>query len=256
MQPDARRALFIVASTIAAIGVVLAADSTATLWTQAGLGLGVAALLGWHLLRATPDDRRVVLACVLFSTAVELFCTQVWGLYRYRFGNLPLYVPPGHGLLCLASLALARVTAVMRHRRRVLALAALVSVSWSAGGLFFARRPDVEGALFLVIFLPLLLRTTRGLEHATTFALASLVELAGTFFDTWEWAPVMPWLQVPSANPPSAAAGGYCTFTLAALGLARLAQHFFTRARSPAQTAGFSGATPLKQGPDTEAPLN
>ncbi len=214
-ERESRRAALIVGSTIVAIGVVLAADSTATLWQQAGLGVGVAAPLAWHLVFASPDDRRVVLACLVFSTAVELFCTQIWGLYTYRFGNLPLYVPPGHGLLCLASLAVARVPSIVRQRNLVLGLAAIVSICWSLGGLFLARHPDVEGALFLVIFLPLLLRTARGLEHATTFALASMVELAGIWFDTWEWAAVMPWLNVTSANPPSAAAGGYCTFTLA-----------------------------------------
>ena len=238
--------MLIVGSTIVSIGVVLAADSTATLWQQAGLGLGVSALLAWHLVFASPDDRRVVIACLVFSTAVELFCTQVWGLYTYRFGNLPLYVPPGHGLLCLASLTVARVPAMLRQRRLVLGLAALVSVSWSLGGLVLPRHPDVEGALFLVIFLPLLLRTGRGLEHATTFALASMVELAGTFFDTWEWAAVMPWLQVTSANPPSAAAGGYCTFTLAALGLAHLATRS-SRAKSKDPT-GLVGVVQTRDG--------
>ena len=32
-------------------------------------------------------------------TAGEVFLSLVWGLYEYRLGNIPLFVPPGHVLL-------------------------------------------------------------------------------------------------------------------------------------------------------------
>src|SRR6185436_9876649 len=132
--------------------------------------------------------------------------------------NVPLYVPPGHGLLCLAALWTAKSPALTRHARTWTAIVVALALGWAALGLFTSQTPDVEGALYLPIFLPLVFFTRRTLEWCWTFVLASLVELCGTMFGTWEWASVQPWLNVPSANPPSVAAGGYCVFTFAALG--------------------------------------
>src|SRR5436190_19453652 len=44
-------------------------------------------------------QRPALFACLLFATAGEVFLSLVWGLYEYRLGNIPLFVPPGHLLL-------------------------------------------------------------------------------------------------------------------------------------------------------------
>ncbi|MBK7858446.1 MAG: hypothetical protein IPJ65_07445 [Archangiaceae bacterium] len=201
----------------ATIALVLAADSVGSRAQQAALGVAVAAALLLLLRHADRDERAIVLWCVAVSSAAELFCTQVWHLYGYRFGNVPLYVPPGHGLLCLAALWTGRSAVFARHGRLIRAVILSLCLGWVALGLFAAPVPDVEGALYLVFFLPLVLKSPRSLEWCWTFVLASLVELGGTAFGTWEWSPVQPWLGVPCANPPSAAAGGYCVFTFGAL---------------------------------------
>lgn len=209
-------------SAVTTIGLVLAGDSVGTRLDQALLGLAVTLLLVFQLKWADRDERAIVLWCVAISTGAELFCTQVWHLYGYRFGNVPLYVPPGHGLLCLAALWTAKSPAMTRHRGRWVFVIVGLALAWAALGLFVSPRPDVEGALYLAFFLPLVFFTPRSLEWCWTFVLASLVELAGTAFATWEWASVQPWLGFPSANPPSVAAGGYCLFTFAALGCVAL----------------------------------
>ena len=56
----------------------------------------VFALLWW---RSPPGQRPLLLACLLFATAGEVFLSLAWGLYDYRLGNIPLFVPPGHVLL-------------------------------------------------------------------------------------------------------------------------------------------------------------
>jgi hypothetical protein len=51
--------------------------------------------------------RLQTLAVVGFATVGEIVGSLVWGLYGYRLGNLPAFVPPGHGLVYLAGLSLA-----------------------------------------------------------------------------------------------------------------------------------------------------
>ena len=99
-------ALF-VAGFMAYWPIALACDS-------AGGGLGVQAMIGaltWLLLAAAiwyaPAGLRTpALAMVVVATAFECLGSLIWCAYRYRYHNLPLYVPPGHGLFYLAALRL------------------------------------------------------------------------------------------------------------------------------------------------------
>jgi hypothetical protein len=216
------RTVIVNLAAVFTIGLVLAGDSVGTRLEQGWLGAAVTAILLLQLRWADAEERSIVLWCVAISTAMELFCTQIWHLYGYRFGNLPLYVPPGHGLLCLAALWTAKSPAMTRHRRVWVGLVLGLALAWAALGLTIGERLDVEGALYLVFWLPMVFFTRRSLEWCWTFVLASLVELCGTWFGTWEWASVQPWLGFSCANPPSAAAGGYCVFTFLALGCVQL----------------------------------
>ena len=80
------------------IAVGLVVDRIGGNWGQPLVSLwawGVAGLLWW---RERAWRSRLV-ACLLIATAGELVLSLVWGLYDYRLGNLPLFVPPGHVLL-------------------------------------------------------------------------------------------------------------------------------------------------------------
>jgi hypothetical protein len=45
---------------------------------------------------------------VLFATVGEVTGSLVWGVYHYRLHNLPLFIPPAHGLVYLSGIALSR----------------------------------------------------------------------------------------------------------------------------------------------------
>ena len=67
-------------------------------------GQVVVSVLAWIVLaalwrRSSPGERPALAACLIFATAGEVFLSLVWGLYEYRLGNIPLFVPPGHVLL-------------------------------------------------------------------------------------------------------------------------------------------------------------
>jgi hypothetical protein len=202
---------------------VLFADLDASVGQQYALGAATLALLIVLSRQVSAFNRQQIWVCVAVSTCIEVFATQLWGVYQYRHGNVPLYVPPGHGLVCLFGLCATRSPAMVRYGKWiVLAMLGLAS-AWAIAGLTllprWTGRLDVEGALFLPWFAWLLLRTERKTDYAATFFIASMIEIVGTIFHTWEWSPVLPYLEIPCGNPPSVAAGGYCWFSAIALAL-------------------------------------
>jgi hypothetical protein len=184
-----------------------------TLTQQHALGLITFAFLFVATRFSPPTERRQVWLMVAIATCVELFLSQVWGLYQYRWGNVPLFVPPGHGLLYLFALRATRTPLMIDRGRSVKHLALACATLWAVGGLtaapLFLGRVDVFGAVFLPIFV-VLMRSPRALVYAASFFIAVELELVGTGFGNWAWAAAAPVIHLPAGNPPSVIAGGYC----------------------------------------------
>jgi hypothetical protein len=53
-------------------------------------------------------ENLLMLVVVATATVFEVIGSIIWGVYRYRLGNLPLFVPPGHGLVYLTGLRLSQ----------------------------------------------------------------------------------------------------------------------------------------------------
>ena len=81
--------------------------------------------------RLPPRERREMWFCVAFSTLVEVLATQAWGLYSYRLGNVPAYVPPGHGLIFLAALHGARTNFMRSHGRAAARVTVVLATGWA-----------------------------------------------------------------------------------------------------------------------------
>src|SRR6266567_2308918 len=195
--------------------VVLFADSRATsVWQQAGLGLVTGVVLWFCTRSLQPHERWQVWTCVLVATGFEVFGSLIWGVYRYRLHNLPLFVPPGHGIVYLFGLMAAQMPLVQRYGRRVAYAVLGVAAAWAALGLtllpLVTGRFDLQGALCLPVFAYFLLRSPRWPLFAAIFVIVSELEIFGTSFGDWYWMPVAPWTHIPSGNPPSVIAGGYC----------------------------------------------
>jgi hypothetical protein len=62
--------------------------------------------------------RAQVAVAVTLATGLEYLLSVVLGFYDYRLHNVPAYVPPGHGLVYLAAIALARRAAALPTPRR------------------------------------------------------------------------------------------------------------------------------------------
>jgi hypothetical protein len=184
-----------------------------TLTQQYALGLLTFAYLFVATRFSARTERRQVWLMVAIATCVELFLSLVWGLYQYRWGNVPLFVPPGHGFLYLFALRATRTPLMLDRGRTVKHLALACATLWAVGGLsvapLFLGRVDVFGALFLPIFV-VLMRRPRALFYTATFFIAVELELVGTGFGNWAWATAAPVINLPAGNPPSVIAGGYC----------------------------------------------
>ena len=61
------------------------------------------------------------------------------------------------------------------------------------------------------------LRSPRWALFAAIFIATGELEIFGTFFRNWYWLPVAPWTHIPSGNPPSVIAGGYCVIDASVL---------------------------------------
>jgi hypothetical protein len=192
--------------------------------TQVGLGAQVAlGVLTWAVLLAAiwplaAIVRAQVIGVVLFATVAEVTGSLVWGVYRYRLHNLPLFIPPAHGLVYLSGLALAGLV----RSRLLVAVAAAGSIGWGIAGITVLPRLDVAGAMCVPLLCVFLWRSRFRAAYAGVFVVVAALELYGTSIGTWRWATELPGLGIPDGNPPSGVASGYVWFDVMALVVAPL----------------------------------
>jgi hypothetical protein len=217
------------AAGVAYLAALLALDHFASRHGQWALGVATwLALLG--AMRWFPINRRAqALGVVLFATIAEVTGSILWGVYTYRLENLPLFVPPAHGLVYLTGFSLA--LALRAHCQTLVIVAATAAVTWGSLGLTVLPRRDVAGALGVPLLLVFLWRSRARTIFAAVFLLVAALELYGTALGTWRWAEELPGLGIPDGNPPSGVASGYVWFDAMALLVAPAFVALITRPR-------------------------
>jgi hypothetical protein len=210
--------LAIAAIVVCWITLILCLDRVSSLGDQRWLGVGTWLLLAALLWRESRRTRLQVAVVVVFATAVELTFAGWLGVYVYRLPGVPWFVPPGHGLVYLAALAIGRSNAV-QSRRRMLTVGTAVLVTGYAGwGLLISGRFDELGAFWALCLLAALQWSRQPTVFVGAFLVVTYLELLGTHLGTWTWSVRDPIAHlVAMGNPPSGAAGGYGFFDLAAL---------------------------------------
>ncbi|MBI2887976.1 MAG: hypothetical protein HYY02_12300 [Chloroflexi bacterium] len=162
------------------------------------------------LWRARPEERLAVGTMIGVATLYECFGSLVWRMYEYRMGNLPLYVPPGHGLFYLAAFRLAGLPALRSRARTLVSGVLLGSALWAIYGALLAPHPDRLGLYAWFLLAAFLVRGRDPLFFAISFVATMALEYYGTAIGTWAWATQAPVLGISAANPPSAIGAGYC----------------------------------------------
>ena len=219
------------AGAIAAyLAALLAVDTQVDLRGQLVLGA-----LTWIVLVAAAwplqAERQAQVAVVICAaTVAEVTGSILWGVYSYRLGNLPTFVPPAHGLVFMAGLSLSQ--ALRTRERELVLVAAGAATAWAILGLTVLPRLDAAGALGVPLLLAFLWRSRARAAYAGVFLVVAALELYGTAIGTWRWAEKLPGVGIPDGNPPSGVASGYVWFDVMALLLAPHLLGFLRRTRS------------------------
>jgi hypothetical protein len=216
---------------------LLALDTQVSLHGQLALGALTFVVLGAALSPLPALVRAQAVGVVLFATVGEVTGSLVWGVYHYRLHNLPLFIPPAHGLVYLSGIALSRSL----RARAIVWAAAVGATAWGIAGLTVLPRLDVAGAFGVPLLLVFLWRSRSRATYAGVFLVVAALELYGTSIGTWRWARALPGLGIADGNPPSGVASGYVWFDVMALLAAPWLVYVAGRMLKP-MVSSFSGA--------------
>jgi hypothetical protein len=204
---------WLAAAGAAYLAALLALDTQVGRGGQALLGVLTWLVLLAALVPMRPLVRAQALGVVAFATVGEVTGSLLWGVYRYRLHNLPLFIPPAHGIVYLSGLALAGAVPA----RVLVRCAAAGAIAWGAAGLTVLPRLDVAGAVGVPLLCLFLWRSRQRAVYAGVFLVVAALEVYGTSIGTWRWARELPGLGIPDGNPPSGVARGYVWFDVMAL---------------------------------------
>ena len=237
-----KRDYAIAAITFFCVGVSAIFELRASVEMQQVLGTIAWLCLAGLLLGENRETQMQVAIAVVFATAGEHFASLYMGGYTYRFENVPAYVPPGHGMVYLTAVALARSGFFLRYARGIAVFVIVVWGAWSLWGVSgYAEKGDSVGALLFCIFLGWLIAGRSPMVYLAAFFVTTWLELMGTAVGAWKWAPIDPLLGWPQGNPPSGASAWYCLVDAVAIGGAAPVLHGVRRAVHRLRLGRLSG---------------
>ena len=114
---DSRPDLALAVGVMTWVGLVLWLDRSGPMAEQVVLGVLTWAVLLLALRRETAQVRTQTAVVVVLATLVEYTFSPLLEAYTYRLETVPAFVPPGHGLVYLAALALGRTALFVALRR-------------------------------------------------------------------------------------------------------------------------------------------
>jgi hypothetical protein len=192
---------------VATIAIGLFVDQHAGVHGQLAVNILAWAVLARLWFASAPAQRPALLACLVYATAGEVFLSLGWGLYDYRLGNIPLFVPPGHVLLFWLGTQLAsRLQDGAEWWIAGLALSIVTAFAWTGR--------DTLGPLLMALFLACMFLSNSRKLYATMLVLSLAMELWGTWLGNWAWRREVPWLGLVTDNPPLAAGAFYAALDM------------------------------------------
>lgn len=157
-----------------------------------------------RLIATSPSQWRVPLyCCLIWATAGEIFLSLVWGLYTYRLGNIPFFIPPGHVFLFWLGLVYAP-----QLSRFFVGAVPLAAVAYGVYAL--AAGIDTFSVPLIGLFLLCWLQPQGRRLYCLMLVMALMLELYATWIGNWVWHANVPHFALSSNNPPIAAGSFYC----------------------------------------------
>ncbi|MEJ6530240.1 MAG: hypothetical protein QNL81_01515 [Euryarchaeota archaeon] len=172
-------------------------------WAEWPVNIWCWSVFAYIFYKTTRKERIEMLTVLAFATPMELFFSEVWLIYEYQRGLMPLFVPVGHYFL----FDMGRIIAnKMRENLAILCLTPfipLVAYGVYSGG-------DTS-ALFLLILVLAFTKWGPQPRLYVAMAWAALaMELWGTHLTNWTWANEVPWTGLTAWNPPLLVGAFYC----------------------------------------------
>ena len=157
-----------------------------------------------YIYKTTGRKERIEMITVLaFATPMELFFSEVWNIYEYQRGLMPLFVPAGHYFL----FDLGRI---MAHKmKQSLAIPILIPFIPMIGyGVYDGS--DTSGPILMVLVLIFTKFGPQPRLYASMAWAALAMEIVGTQLGNWTWANEVPWTGLTAWNPPLLVGAFYC----------------------------------------------
>ena len=144
-----------------------------------------------------------MITVLAFATPMELFFSEVWNIYEYQRGLMPLFVPAGHYFL----FDLGRIMA--NKMKQSLALPILIPfIPMVAYGVYDGS--DTSGLILLILVLVFTRFGPQPRLYASMAWAALAMEIVGTQLGNWTWANEVPWTGLTAWNPPLLVGAFYC----------------------------------------------
>ncbi|MCJ8324511.1 MAG: hypothetical protein HRU29_06375 [Rhizobiales bacterium] len=184
--------------------IFLSVDSTYfALYFFDGRWLANALVIGSFFIMLNVADtrlRKLMLVFVPLGYFGEVIFSHVLGLYDYRLGHIPLYVPFGHAAVYGCGYMLHATAWAKQHDALMKKIFAVFFAAIFVGaGVFYG---DIFSLIFgfLFFYRGLRRKAWNSLYYYVAFYVL-LVEFAGTYFNVWVWDSLALGF-IPTANPP------------------------------------------------------
>ena len=144
---------------------------------------------------AQKKERIEMVTVLLFATPMELFFSEVWHLYEYREGMMPLFVPAGHWFLFDLGRRIAS------HFSKIQAWILILPVLFITVVLAITGV-DQTGIVFIWLVIGFMYFGPQATLYSVMVWLALIMELWGTFLGNWAWASEESITGLVMMNPP------------------------------------------------------
>lgn len=145
-----------------------------------------------------------MILAVLLGFFGEYLFSVLLGMYTYRLGNVPFYIPFGHAFVYIAVLCFAKAASIKKHHIRLEKILAISIFMYAT--MFLIFKNDVFGFVMTIATLIILRNKPKErLFYLTMYISVAVLEIIGTTYKCWWW-PTTAWDVIPflpSHNPPS-----------------------------------------------------
>jgi hypothetical protein len=154
--------------------------------------------------RTVKRVQELMIFAVIIGFLGEYLFSKYLGMYTYRLGNIPLYVPFGHAVLFARVFRFSKVSLVRKYHKNIEQFFGSIIIFFASMYLLFFA--DVFGFVMTIcVFLLLWKRPKDRMFFFTMYLLVAILEIGGTAFGCWKWPNIAfgRFEFLPSNNPPS-----------------------------------------------------